>query len=507
MAERQTAISVSQSRNGAQRALLVIGLPGLALGLPLGVYLLTLAPSVYSLDSPELVTAAYTLGVAHAPGYPLYTLLGWLFSHAVPVGDVAFRLNLMSALLGAAAVLLVYFVARRLTGDALASLVAALLLGFSYWFWANSLVAEVYTLDAFLLAAMLLLLVEWRQGQQKAALFAFALFFGLSLANRTTSALFAPAFAAYLLVSWRGADKRSLLAMPAFLAAGLLFYIYIPAVYRAGPSYVWSTFHDARGHPVAIDLASIHGLWWLVSARAFQGLAFAYGPVQGLEKLGESMWWLTASFMGVGLALGLIGIWRQFVTSWRELLLLGGILLPQLIFYSNYGVADREFMLLPVYVVWAVWVAIGVAFVARLARSYAPRFSALAATPALLLALPLVALAVNYQLVDLSSEHRPREEATALFAVAEPNAMIVGRWIDVSPMLYLQKVEHQRPDVILTYASSNDELYLWNIARMNVGKRAVYMPEKSTALATLYDFEPVGRWYEVKAKGDEQGGR
>lgn len=499
MAELLIRTDARQRRSTGQRTWLVVGLHCLAMGVPLAVYLRTLAPSVYSLDSPELVTAAYTLGVAHAPGYPLYTLLGWVWSHALPLGDVAFRLNLLSAVLGAGTILLVYAVAQRLVRDKLASFTAALLLAFSYWFWANSLVAEVYTLDVFLLAAMLLFVLEWRQRRQKAALLAFALFFGLSLANRTTSALCGPAFAAYVLMSARRKEWRVYLAMPAFWAAGLMFYLYIPAVYRANPIYAWSGPRD---------VASISGLWWLVSAQPFQRLVFAFGPAQALQNLGECMWWLTASFMGLGLVLGLVGIWRQFVTSPRELLLLGGIFLPQLVFYANYNAADRELMLLPVYLVWALWVALGAAFVANLARSYAPHVrAAVVGSSALFLALPLVALAVNYPLVDLSSDNRPRNEAMELLTAAEPNAVVIGRWIDVSPILYLQKVEHQRPDLQLIFAPIQNEQYLWNVVRANTGTRAIYIPQEAEILRGQYDFLRVGEWYRVTPKGSESMGR
>ena len=70
-------------------------------------YVKTLAPTVSFFDSGELIAAAATFGVAHPPGYPLYVLLGWLFSK-LPVGGVAYRLNLMSAVFAALAALMVY---------------------------------------------------------------------------------------------------------------------------------------------------------------------------------------------------------------------------------------------------------------------------------------------------------------------------------------------------------------------------------------------------------------
>ncbi|MGH7292790.1 MAG: protein O-mannosyl-transferase family, partial [Myxococcota bacterium] len=96
-------------------ALREVGCGALAVGLPLLVYLRTMAPTVYGLDSAELTTGAYALGIVHAPGSPTYMLLGHVFAQ-LPLGDVGYRLNLMSAVAAALAVLFLYLVLRRLTG-------------------------------------------------------------------------------------------------------------------------------------------------------------------------------------------------------------------------------------------------------------------------------------------------------------------------------------------------------------------------------------------------------
>ncbi len=74
--------------------------PLLAFGLPFLVYLLNLAPTIYNLDSAELTTAAGTGGIVRATGYPLYLVIGKLWS-LIPIGDVGFRLNMLSATAGA----------------------------------------------------------------------------------------------------------------------------------------------------------------------------------------------------------------------------------------------------------------------------------------------------------------------------------------------------------------------------------------------------------------------
>jgi hypothetical protein len=78
------------------RSILFYVTMGLSFIVSLFFYILTLAPTVTFEDSGELITAAYRLGIAHEPGYPLFTMLGKVFS-CFPYGNVAWRLNFMSA--------------------------------------------------------------------------------------------------------------------------------------------------------------------------------------------------------------------------------------------------------------------------------------------------------------------------------------------------------------------------------------------------------------------------
>ena len=71
--------------------------------LVLAVYVRTLYPTVPGGDAGELIVEAWTMGTAHPPGYPLFTMLGYLWSHALPIGSVAYRVNALAAVFGAAA--------------------------------------------------------------------------------------------------------------------------------------------------------------------------------------------------------------------------------------------------------------------------------------------------------------------------------------------------------------------------------------------------------------------
>ena len=139
------------------------------------MYLRTLLPGIGFIDSGELVTVVHSLGIAHPTGYPLFTLLGWVFAR-LPIGpDEAYRLNVMAALFCSArcaffmwwsAVLLTGLAERLSSPEELIVPAAAggvLFLAFSKTFWMQALAVEVYSLHMLLTAIVLLLFFDARE--------------------------------------------------------------------------------------------------------------------------------------------------------------------------------------------------------------------------------------------------------------------------------------------------------------------------------------------------------
>ena len=122
--------------------------------MPLGVYLATLSPTVNGGDSGELIAVAYLGGVAHPPGYPLHAMLGKLMT-LLPLGSVAWRVNLLSALCDAGAAMLLCRAVGRLSGDLAAGLLAAGLFAFSPLVWPYAITAEVFALNNLFAAGLL----------------------------------------------------------------------------------------------------------------------------------------------------------------------------------------------------------------------------------------------------------------------------------------------------------------------------------------------------------------
>ena len=188
-------------------------------------YYVTLTPSLSYLspDGNELATIPYVLGLAHMPGYPLYTWLGKIFTW-LPFGDVAHRVNLMSAVLGAVGVGGLYLITTTLLHHRAASpilrragaILAAMLFAFSPSFWSQAVIAEVYAPNIALVALTILALLYWERTRRDRDFFLFALVFGLSLGTHISNLGFAPAFALFVLLT-----DRTVLKRPTWWMAGI----------------------------------------------------------------------------------------------------------------------------------------------------------------------------------------------------------------------------------------------------------------------------------------------
>ena len=140
-------------------------------------YSITLAPSVTFWDAGELIAAVHTLGIPHPPGTPLFIMLGHVWSKLVPVGEVAFRLNLMSAFFSAMGAGLFFLVAHHTLAQQMAGLeggkgrllalgggaAAAVIGAFTFTIWQNSNETEVYSVATFIIAGMCWAAHMWRE--------------------------------------------------------------------------------------------------------------------------------------------------------------------------------------------------------------------------------------------------------------------------------------------------------------------------------------------------------
>jgi Protein of unknown function (DUF2723) len=263
----------------------------------LGVYLATLQPDFGGPeDTPKFQFIGYVLGTPHPPGYPLYVLLSHAFV-ALPIGTIAYRANLFSAVMAALACALAYAIARQLEAGRWPAICAALGLATGASFWRSAVFAEVYSLAAVMAALTIALLLAWGARGGTARLLAAFGAFAMGLGNHLTIAGLVPAFAIYVLTRGRRIWSVRLIAGGALLLAiGLGQYALILVRTHQGAPYL-----EIRAEKPA-DLFSV------VTAERFADQRFAFGPaVLFTEHLPVTARLIVSELGAAGAVLCLVG--------------------------------------------------------------------------------------------------------------------------------------------------------------------------------------------------------
>jgi hypothetical protein len=492
----------------------------------LALYAATLLPGVGSGDTAEFQRVLPTLGVAHPTGYPLYTLLGWLWSW-LPLGTPAWRISLFSAFAAALAVGAVYLIARSIDQARVVAAGAALTLAASRTFWSQATIAEVYALAALIQALLLLALLRWREGRWP--LWVAGMLLGLGLAHHRTIVLMLPGALLFVGLEARGlrlvhrsekpisspkplaSNLASQVAYAAVAAlAGSLLYLYLPL--RAPPWLdSWQTFVRHISGSDAL------GAWLTVDAPARVAL-------EHLRELWSRFIW--PQFFPIGTLLALLGL----VRLWRRdrplaALLTAGYLLV-LLFCVLFFVQDVEVFMISAHLIAALLIgegamlvlsllqpllvkrqgdrearrqetsdrrqAINISRVSRLVSRVSPSLLGL-----VLLALPALLLASNLPAIRAANTRLPELAARATLAQPLPRgALLLIDWEAVEPLRYLQQIEGLRPD--LEVRPLNEDVARQDVDAALKAGRAAYLLHALPSLGLAQ--APEGRLWRVASR-------
>lgn len=418
-----------------RRAAFATGLAALA------VYVYTLAPTVTGEDSGEFIGAAFTLGVPHPPGYPVWTMLAHLFTW-IPLENPAWRVNLFSAVCGAATVSLLVLIGITLTRRRTPAVLAALLFAFSRVFWEQALIAEVYTLNTLFLAAILLIALRGVRAGNPGACSALALLAGVSTGVHNTMLLLLPFWAIFTWLHLPAPLRRD----AAFHAKngglfllGLVVWLYLPLASRLDPAVDW-------GDPETL------ARWWDVVRRE----QFAFMVEQYPRSLGRfaaqlstmGRFWVK-DYLTIGAFLGAAGavaLWRRdrFLAAFLTLMALSTVV--AITWMQNFE-QNREWLwvmrvfMLPAEFITAIGIACALAWGGgRRIRSFLTGLAMAGILGALLIHSAQSKRAYFYA----------EDYGRAVLAGLPENAIFVaGPDHQAFPTLYLQAVEGERPDVTL----------------------------------------------------------
>jgi hypothetical protein len=325
-------------------------------------------------DSGEYQVAAWLGGFVHPTGYPLYLIVGWLWTHLLPVGSPAWRMNLLTAFCAALAVGLVYLLAARVlaasaaarlssTARRMLALFAALCFAIAPTFWSQAIIAESYPLHAAFVAAVLLCLLVWAERPDARTLYWAAGLYGLSLTHHRTMLLLAPASLAFL---WQNRAKIRLQSLSPVRIAGLLLvplalYLYIPL--RA-PRAPYSQVALSPTQTLHLYLPTVSGFVEYVSGRVFS--AALHTLVQALEVAPQAGAFFVHEFSWIGVGLGLLGLlWLVVRRRWGVLTLTGLSFFCLVAFNMFYGIPNIWVYFIAPYLIWVLWMALGLAVLAE----------------------------------------------------------------------------------------------------------------------------------------------
>lgn len=226
-------------------------LPVLAFFIPMLVYILTLCPSVYWRDSAEFVEVAFALGIPHPSGFPTYMPLANLLTF-LPMGPIAFKINLFSALMGATTSLILFYLIIEIIvvsggeRDARTHFIAftsAIAFAFSFSFWESGVTAEVYSALGAASAGILFFAIRWKEMRDRRYLMAGGFLLGLASGIHSTVALFLPALLFFVIINLRGKEKagdiKDLVMATFFFFLGFSVFIYLPIRSAANPKMDW----------------------------------------------------------------------------------------------------------------------------------------------------------------------------------------------------------------------------------------------------------------------------
>lgn len=430
-------------------------------------YSITLNPSVGSGDSGELITVANTLGIAHPPGYPLFSILGRLFS-LIPVGSIAQRVNLISLLSAVAVIGLIFLLLNR---EMVPAITASLVFAFSYTFWSESSAAEVYTLNLLLLLLSLWSINRWCRERDSRFLLLFGSILGLGISHRLTFLLYFPAFGYAIFYTGKRSNLKIGFGPMALFILALSILFYLPIRAGANPDINW-------GNPDNVSRFLSH-----IAALQYRGFLFTLPLVSVLQRITLFPRILLREFTLI-IVVAIPGIYYGLKKRKELFMPLLIILILNFLYTINYDIPDYDVYFLPTFLVLAIWLGMGIEYISSIIRS---RFKYV------IILLPIAPFLANFSKNLENRQYYAYDCAYNTIKSLPSNAIFVtSSTVFANGIIYLQQIEKQKIGIdIVLYdmlkspayfqmiknkigiQARSEEAIILNIINSNYGRRPI----------------------------------
>ena len=455
------------------------------------LYFFTLSPDILPADNGEFQWVATQLGLAHPPGFPLYTMLAHLFTQLPVNQSPAFMVNLFSAVTSSATVALVYWIVWLLTKRHLAAVTAVLALATSTTFWAQATIANIRSLTAFFAALAILALVQWYLGVRQWGsgagdrwLWLFVAAIVLGFTHHLSLLFMGLVFVVVVgLIDWQFFVTPKRWIRPFLVALICLIpLLYLPIIDE--------------------NLRSIDSFLFHFLGLGFQGDFFYFiQPIVLIERFKVMLNVLTFQFHPLLLLGMLIGLLLLGKYHWKMAFLLGGSFALHSFVTATYRAPQTVEYMLPAYVPMVVCLGFAVGYLDNFQR----RSDVVRGLGQLLIAAFLLTAVLQgwQQFPDYRQLHASRDTrdyTQAILENAPEKSVILTNWHWATPLWYLQDVEGIRPDVEVRYIPPGGESYeqTWAAeieAELANGRNVIATNFDAAAYENLPPAQPFGEAY------------
>jgi hypothetical protein len=444
-------------------------------------------PSSFGWDTTWFHIQVPLLYVGQTTGFPIAFLTGKLFSF-IPIGTMAYRLNMYSAFWGAMSIFVLFiFITKLLKKEYYIAFITAVFFGFYRVFWLQTIRFEVYTLNTFFTAIIMLVGFYWASTKSNKFLYLYYFLIGLSFTNHPISLFLAPAFIIFpVYVDWHLVFKiKKFFIILALIILPNLLYLYIPirSLQGYGGITTFSKFID------------------YISGNIYKS-DFGFKGFEMLKKMFlEYIGLLKGDFTAVVLIIFIIGLVYLAIRQKKYFILIISLIFLNLVPILLYEKTATHFYLTTMVCFLCVpfagglyWIKEGIVifFNKYLKKLFSNKYIILRAVFLLIFFLaisvfPINLFAANFSEMDSSKETYVYDYWKSILDSMNENSIIVSNSLTAHVPIYIDQFETKKNIKIIRDVNM-DKLKM--IVKENIGKNDIYyttayLPDLSQCYSVL----------------------
>ena len=478
----------------------------LAFSIPFVIYVLTLERKLIGGDTTWYALQIPGMSLMVPTGYPTFSMFLKLFTF-IPIGDLAYRLNLFSALFGGLTILFLFLTINRLIKNEILSLSSSLIFAFLYPYWHVANRLEFDTLNSFFIALVLFSAVIYSGIKNRKFLYFFFFSLGLSLTNHPIAFFVVPAILLYVII----VNPKIFKSAKAVLIS--ILYFILPLL-----SYFYLLIRSRQGYGRVTDLVK---LFYYITGRNVTGKLhgghFFGKPLDHmLGVMGEYLWIIYDNFGPVLIIIALIGLGYIIKKNWKLgmcsiLFIAFNVIVPPLYLpYTNDNYVLDSMMLVAIFTGFgflfilngSVWLFNKAAGKNKLARAdIFLKYILIAAVLMTSIAFPVSQSTLYFKQLDRSEPHNIYKFWKQAFENMEEDSAIYVHATSENVGMFLDRYEYPDKNIDFYYSRSPGYSQENALKDFEAGK-SVYFVGKEAVFKLMFNTEKAGRIFLVKRYGE-----